>query len=389
MNFGCRKNCLAVAALLTCMSCMSADGKVVAEGVPPLGAGPGVTVEEWEKRRVGLKDVFLREMYGRRTVERPDVLTFADHYPPEEFSRPRRAIDALRRVMMCRYRGPYGEDHFRFTVFLPKNAKGPVPAFIFICDGNPGVHIDPWRFQRSCVWPAERIVDRGYAAIAFWAEEVAADSYNPEYAFRSGVFRCFEKSGEPRADDAWGVLSAWAWGASRILDWIETEPSIDAKRVAVVGHSRGGKAALVAGVTDPRFALTVSNNSGCGGAKLNHADLPKSEHFHQICRSVSYWFCRNLLKWRGREREMPFDQHQFIALLAPRLGYVASGSEDHWAGPEGERLSVELARPAWDVYGVKDGLGYHCREGKHRLTEYDWDKFMDFADRHGWNSPER
>ena len=328
-------------------------------------------------------ETFQTEVYGRRPVERPSEMTFEDVYPPEPFSRPNRNVDAVRRVVECRYRGPYGEDAFRITAFLPKDAKGPVPAFLFINIGNPGLHADVWQSVRSEFWPVEEITDRGYAAIAFNYEDVAPDTYDNSTAYRFGVFRCFEKPGEPRAPDAWGSLSAWAWGASRVMDWIETCPEIDAKHVAVVGHSRGGKAALVAGVTDRRFALTVSNGSGCCGAKLNHADLPRSEHLTNILGVVSYWFCSNLQKWNGRESEMPFDQHQWLSLIAPRLLYIASGALDYWAGPEGEKAAVDLARPAWGARASQD-VGYHVHEGGHALGLEDWTKFMDFTDAHGW-----
>lgn len=328
-------------------------------------------------------DTFLSEVYGRRPVERPAEMTFEDVYPPETFARPRRNVDALRRYVECRYRGPYGEGSFRFTVFLPKDAKGPVPAFLLINIGNPGLHADVWQFVRSEHWPVDTITDRGYAAIAFNYEDVAPDTYDAKTAFRFGVFHCFEKPGASRPDDAWGSLSAWAWGASRVMDWIETCHDIDAKHVAVVGHSRGGKAALVAGVMDKRFALTVSNGSGCGGAKLNHAILPKSEHLKNILNGVGYWFCRNFRKWIDRESEMPFDQHQWLSFVAPRLLFVSSGSTDDWAGPEGEKVSVDLARPAWGARGDVD-VGYFRHDGPHALRRDDWTAFLNFTDAHGW-----
>ena len=339
-------------------------------------------------------DTFLTEMYGKRPVERPSELSFADLYPPEVFERNpakgcKRKIDALRKIVVCRYKGPYGEDSFRFTVFIPKAAKGPVPAYVLICNRNPGYNIDPWRDCQSGFWPAEEIVDRGYAAIAFWNDEVAPDCYDKDLAFKAGVFRCFEDPAAPRAPDAWGSLSAWAWGASRIMDWIETEPLLDAKHVAVVGHSRGGKTALLAGVTDKRFAMTVSNCSGCGGAKLNHAKDDASEHikdFFGYKGAASYWYCGNFEKWIGKDGELPFDQHQWLSLIAPRLLYVACGSEDDSASLGGQKLATDLARPAWGRRCDLD-VGFHVREGDHGMTSYDWNKFMDFTDAHGWRQP--
>ena len=358
--------------------------------VAVFAAGAIEPVGELPKLEDANLDTFLTEVYGKRPVERPAELWFSDIYPPETFSRfpekgIKRKIDAVRRIVICHYRGPYGEGSFRFTVFLPKDAsaKRPVPAFLYVSLSYGSNDIDPWRFQQNERWPAEEIVDRGYAAVAFAREEVSPECYDAERAFKEGVFRCFEDPAKPRPPDAWGALSAWAWAASRVMDWIEMCPEIDAKHVAVVGHSRGGKTALLAGVTDKRFAMTVSNCSGCGGARLYHVDLPACEHIHQIRSSVSYWFCANYAKYEHKDTELPFDQHQWLSLLAPRLLYVASGSLDDWAGPSGEKLATDLARPAWGDRGDLD-VGYHLREGRHALTAYDWNKFMDFTDAHGW-----
>ena len=183
------------------------------------------------------------------------------------------------------------------------------------------------------------------------------------------------------------------------MDWIETEPLLDAKHVGVVGHSRGGKTALIAGVTDERFAMACSNCSGCSGAKLNRADLPASEHIMQIVRTFPYWFAPNYIAWVNRDEEITYDQNAWIALMAPRLVAVTSASADAWAGQRGEFEAARLASPAWELYGKKGLAGqfpavnsplmegsvaYHFREGKHTLCLKDWNFYMDFADRNGW-----
>ena len=209
----------------------------------------------------------------------------------------------------------------------------------------------------------------------------------------------FQKESE-RDGESWATISAWAWGASRIMDWIETEKALDPTRVAVVGHSRGGKTALWTGATDKRFALACSNDSGCSGAKLNHIDLPASEHIAQITKHFHYWFCTNYLSCAGRDDKLDFDQHELVALMAPRLVAIASATEDAWAGPCGEWWSARLASPAWEVYGLRGLVGdtwpkaecpqqggsisYHMRTGPHALTPYDWKCYMDFADLNGW-----
>jgi len=270
---------------------------------------------------------------------------------------------------------------------------------VLICNRDPKENIDPERVNRTEFWPAEEIVRRGFAAISFFNGDITLDC---EHGRTQGVYPCFEKDvfRKYRPYDGWGVLSAWAWGASRVLDWIEGEPSLDASHVAVIGHSRGGKTALVAAAYDSRFAMACSNDSGCGGAKLHHIDLPDSEHIAMSNRSRRFWYCNQYAMWANRDREMPYDQHEFVALIAPRLLCIGSASEDVHAGPLGEYWTARLASPAWELYGrrglVSDAfpapdsaqqegaISYHLRPGKHNLTLHDWNAYMDFAVKHGW-----
>ena len=374
----------------------------VPRDVPPLMrtfAGNEVkTLDDWQARRAELKEKFFAEMFGKRPagVDRPSVLRFEKAEPDREMMDGK----AVRKRIRCTYGGRYGVTNFVFTAFIPK-AEKPSPAFLLICNRKPDDNIDPTRAKLSYFWPAEEIVNRGYAAIAFWNGDLAPDDKNP--VFTNGVYTIYGD----RGPDSWGALSAWAWGASRVMDWIETEPTLDARHVGVVGHSRGGKTALVAGVTDRRFAMACSNCSGCSGAKLNHIDLPKSESVRVITRAFRHWFSLKYDAWADREREMPYDQHEWIALMAPRLVAIASASKDDWAGQLGEFHAARLASPAWELYGKKglvapenpptvgdrpaDGLAYqegcisyHIRPGTHTLSAYDWHRYMDFADRHGW-----
>ncbi|MBQ3342213.1 MAG: acetylxylan esterase [Kiritimatiellae bacterium] len=382
-----------MAACAAALQAVAAEPRDVPELMTTFAGEKVSTVEQWEKVRAPeLLAEFTKEEYGSRPVECPPALAFQT-VSPDVVMMDRRAIRKRIRVM---YAGPYGGGSFVLTAFIPRQSA-PAPAFILICNRDPAENIDPERKVKSDFWPAEEIVARGYAAIAFSNREVAPDC---NVGNARGVFAAFEDLEAYRPPDRWGTLSAWAWGASRVMDWIETEPLLDASHVAVVGHSRGGKTALVAGVYDRRFAMACSNDSGCSGAKLNHVDLPESEHVRQIAVSFPYWFCRNYLAHINAETEWRVDQHEFIALMAPRLVCIASATEDKWAGPEGEYLSGVLASPAWELYGkrglVSDGfpapetplqegcISYHLRTGKHNLTPYDWSCYMDFADRHGW-----
>ena len=308
---------------------------------------------------------------------------------------------AICRHVRVKYDGPNGKQTFPITAYIPKAGR-PVPAFVYIGINFRTKYDAEGAVATSEYWPVEKIIDRGYATAAFPVIKVAAD--NKDAGFSQGVFPAVQPA-KARGGDSWATISAWAWGASRVLDWMETEPAIDAKHVGVVGHSRGGKTALWTGATDKRFAMACSNESGCGGAKLNHIDLPKSEHIDFMIRVLHHWFCGNYRKYGGKEMEMPFDQHEMLALIAPRLLCVGSATEDHWCGQLGEWWSAKLASPAWELYGKKGLVGdtwpdpekpqqegsvsYHLRTGKHFLTPYDWDRYMDFADKHGWRRAQR
>jgi len=350
--------------------------------------------EQWQNKRRGeILELFRTHVYGRNPVERPADLRFESLCPDQLMMDGK----ALRKRIKASFSGPGGQHSFVFTAFIPfikAPEPSPSPAFVLIC--NRGYeNIDPDRIEKSPFWPAEQIVERGYAALTFKNAELDPDSHD---GWTNGIHQIFQPDPKQRKSDSWGTLAAWAWGASRIMDWIETEPLIDARRVAVVGHSRGGKTALWCGAQDTRFALTISNNSGCGGAKLNRMDLPKSESIARINKGFPHWFCDRFEDYSNNEDMLPVDQHMLIALMAPRRVYVASASLDDWAGQPGEFQSCVLASAVWKLYGLKGleaaefpspeafinkgSIGYHLRNGKHNLTEWDWQRYMDFADNH-------
>ena len=273
---------------------------------------------------------------------------------------------------------------------LPKGADAahPVPVFVFgdhvLLDRKP-----PYTQGHYDGIPTNAIISRGYAYVRWNFNDVCPNvtlSTGDLARWADGVI-AWQALGKTsgwvrRTPTSWGTLGAWAWGFSRVMDWIETRPELDAKRVAILGHSRGGKTALWAGAQDTRFAMVISNGSGCGGAKLNNFDCPNSEHIGNITWSFPNWFCQNYFRWIGRDREITHDSDDLLRLIAPRLCYVASGSEDKWAGPPAEKAAWERAHDIWKVYGHPERMGYHCHEGRHKLRADDWEKFMDFADLH-------
>jgi len=240
----------------------------------------------------------------------------------------------------------------------------------------------------------EMLIERGYALATVHRDQIDPDNYRND--FSDGIHPLFYENNqvEPEADE-WGAIGAWAWGLSRVLDWLETEDSIDAERVAVIGHSRLGKTALWAGAQDRRFAMVVSNNSGCGGAALYRRCY--GERIHHMLKPVGYWFCRNHRGYQRQEQTLPVDQHMLLSLVAPRPLYVASATNDRWADPRGEFLAAKHASPVYELMGRKGlgdhdlpepntpihtRIGYHLRSGDHNVTAFDWQHYLTFADKH-------
>ena len=371
------------------------EAKVPAYTLPAIGAKDAKT---WKStRRSEVLHLFEREMYGQ-APGRPKK----EQFELTDIDRTALGGAAVRKQVSVHYEGPKGTGNLELLLYLPAAATGPVPVFLGLnFDGNQCVSADPG-IDESKQWVRDR-VGRGGCAKAWQVDKVLARGYGlatvyygdmkPDYAddFRNGVFAAYGKPGP----DAWAAVAAWAWGLSRAMDYLETDAGVDAKHVAVMGHSRLGKAALWAGATDERFAMVISIQSGAGGAALSKRIY--GETIEDLNERFPYWFCGNFKKYNENERILPLDQHMLLALIAPRLLYVCSAEEDRWADPKGEFLSALNADPLYRLLGagglpvkempavghpVMGTIGYHIRPGKHEVTAYDWEQFLAFADMH-------
>lgn len=395
------------------------ESKVPAYTLPdPLVMNNGdkvATADAWKgKRRGEILELFREHVYGR-SPGKPADLSF------EPFESSDDALDGIarrRQVHVYFTADRAGGPKMDLLMYLPRRVKGPVPVFLLLnFQGNHSINVDPavplskswmadWREGivdhrateatrgvASSRFPFKAILERGYGVATAYYGDIDPDF---DDGFKNGVHGAFDRFPDGRRPgDAWGAIGAWAWGLSRAMDYLVTDQEIDAKRVAVMGHSRLGKTALWAGAQDERFAIVISNNSGCGGAALS------KRHFGETVQAINvrfpHWFCGNFTKYDENEAVLPLDQHMLIALSVPRPVYVASAEDDRWADPKGEFLAARAASPVYELFG-KEGLpadqmpglnhpvagtiGYHYRTGKHDVTAYDWQRYMDFADRH-------
>ena len=376
------------------------ESKIPHYDLPPLlvtSEGKQIaTAEEWKTiRRPQIMSLFGNLVYGRVPApESPIAIDFEVVKTDSEFM----GGKATRKDVRIRFSNDNGRAEMLVLVFVPNAATKPVPTFLKHSFNNThGNDFDahPSRAGRlKNGWPLGEFFDRGYGFVAVYQQDLVGHN---ETEFLRGIHRLFYKDGQsfPKARE-WGVLSAVAWGAMRAMDYLETDDDIDHKRVAIMGHSKMGKATLWTAAQDERFALAISAQSGCAGAALWRRK--SGETLKKMVTRFPYWLCRNAWKFVEQEDDLPVDQHMLLACIAPRPVYVHSGVEDTWADGRGEYLSAYHASEVYRLLGkkgltseasppvgeaiIESQVGYHIREGGHSIQMYDWERFLDFADYH-------
>ena len=368
------------------------------------------------KRRPEILDLFSRYVYGKSPAQQIEI-------DWEEISVNLNALGgrAKRYEIAIYYGGKTRGVRVDLALYIPNSATNPVPLFLGCnFNGNQAVDSDSnipinTRWMRNTEdgksvvnnhatdyargfeatrWPLEQIIEKGFGVATFYYGDIEAD--HPE-GWKTGIRAALspDKDLTQFEDDDWGAISAWSWGLCRAMDYLVTNSAVDSQKIALIGHSRLGKAALWAGAQDERFALVISNNSGAGGISLARRDF--GESIASINENFPHWFSGNYKRFNQSPETLPIDMHEMAALIAPRPLYIASAQEDLWADPKGEFLAGKFAEPVYSLFGksglgvtdwppvnqpVGENIGYHLRSGKHDVTAYDWQQFLRFASLH-------
>ena len=342
-------NVLAVILFCTPAFAQNYDETLVAPyNLPdPLTTSRGQIVMDkatWENtRRPEVLALFKNEIYGQM-VQTYDSLSFIFTKMDAEAMQGK-ATQKEVQITVWKVGKPV---KINLLYFIPNQKPRPAPLFLFI-NNRDKKNTDPARAEKSEFWPAEVLIDSGYAIAAFHVSDLAPDNKD---TYMNGALQLYPD--QMRVPNGMKAIGSWAWGASRAFDYLEQDPDIDPKRIFVVGHSRGGKAALWAGANDKRFAIVFSNCSGNSGAALSNRKF--GETIKAINTSFPHWFADNYKKYNDNEAALPVDQHMLIALIAPRPVYTTNATKDLWADPTGSYLALIHAKKVYDLYWKNTSL---------------------------------
>jgi hypothetical protein len=370
---------------------------------------PVRSARDWKRRRAEILELFATNVYGHNP-KAPRHVSF-DVFDIDKTALGGKATRKQVTVYFSDKKDGPKED---VLIYIPAGARKPVPLILSLnFSGNQAVINDPG-IKLSTIWDSkthvrrlaseesrghdkefevEKILARGYGFATICYQNIEPDFKG---GYVEGIRSLFLKPGQTEpAPDEWGAIGAWAYGLSRAMDYLETDKDVDAKRVAIMGHSRLGKTVLWAGALDARFAMVLSSCSGEGGASLFRRNY--GETVTNLLDVFPYWFNGNFEKYRDRANRLPVDAHELIALIAPRPVYITGAEEDRWGDPKGEFLACVAAGPVYRLLGAQDlgtkempplnqpimhSIGYHVRTGRHAVTAFDWEQFLAFADLH-------
>lgn len=372
------------------------------------------TPEQWHThRKPELKELFQHYMYGR-LPPRPTRVAYTELFQDDK------ALDGRARLSEVRitFEEPALRRTLHVLLVVPSGRTRP-PVFVGMnfCGNHtllddPRIHLPEGWLRNSCpgaknerateegrggqkeVWNVDLLLERGYALASFYSGDIDPDT--PDLS--DGIGPAFAGADGPRPDDA-GTIMLWAWGFHRVVDYLYDRAAalVDPQRIAVVGHSRNGKTALLAGAFDERIALIVPLQAGCGGTAPSRTDDPRAESVQRINTAFPHWFCGNFKKFNDDPARLPFDQHCLIALCAPRPVFVPNAAEDLWANPSGQFELLRAATPVYRLLGSEglpdearpelqklydSPLGYFLRPGRHAMTRPDWGAILTYADRY-------
>jgi len=362
--------------------------------------------KDWKKRRTEIIKLFEDNVYGKFPKKRSNI-----HFETLKIDRHALSGRAISKQVRIYFTKEKKQPYMDMILYLPAKVTKPVPVFIGLnfkgnqsIDGDSAIMLSEKhpellkytkakeqqliRGEQAERWEIDTLIGRGFGVASAYYGDLELDY--PE-GWKTGIRTTLKETLAIQPQE-WSAISAWAWGLSRMMDYLETDHQVNKKQVIVTGHSRLGKAALWAGANDTRFAAVISNNSGEGGAALSRRWF--GETINRINTNFPHWFVDRYKTYNNNATALPVDQHMLLALIAPRPLYVASATEDLWADPRGEFLSAKNAEPVYSLFHKK-GLGvvdmpatdtsvgetvrYHIRTGKHNILLFDWLRYIDFA----------